>query len=237
MGHCALPAVADALPRAALAAGRPGGAAARGAVLVAHPGLLGARVPLNVVMMPIVFLAMLDGLRRSGLLERAGQALGRPGGAGAGAADRGLLGAVTDFGRPGPEVVAMRRALAVIPDGVSVAASNRLAPQLTGRCSVSLFPYLTYPGQLAPWGRPTVTWVATLDPLGEFPVSQSAQLSAQAALSTAGYRVVATGGESRCTNGWRRADGIPVLKFSSEREFPAPAIPRRCPASRSCAHR
>ncbi len=152
----------------------------------------------NAVLMPVLFTAMLDGLRRTGWPGRTDQlrwcARAVP--------VLALLVAVCtvpvpDLGAPGPAVAAIRRALAVIPDGATVAASNRLAPQLTDRCTVSLFPSMTYPGAVGPWDRPTAYWVATLDPLGDFPVPQSEQLRDRAALTAAGYRLVTDEGGVR----------------------------------------
>lgn len=159
------------------------------------PAYWGTGFHYNAVLMPVLFVAMVDGLRRTGWPARADWR-------------RRCVRAVPllalvfalgslpapDLGAPGPAVAAERRALAVIPDGAAVAASNGLAPQLTGRCAVSLFPSMTYPGRSGPWDRPVATWVATLEPLGGFPVPQSEQQEDQARLISVGYRVVATGG-------------------------------------------
>jgi hypothetical protein len=58
---------------------------------------------------------------------------------------------------PDARAVAARHLLGMIPDGASVAASNRLAPQLTARCQVYLFP--NQPDRTT---RPD--WIATTDP-------------------------------------------------------------------------
>ncbi|MEV7214110.1 DUF2079 domain-containing protein [Kitasatospora cineracea] len=105
-----------------------------------------------------------------------------------------LLFPAAPAGAPDPGLAAARTALAAVPDGARVAASNRLAPQLTARCTVSLFPYLTRPGQDAPWGRPTAEWVAVLDRPGDFPLPEPEMRRARAELAGQGYREVAAGG-------------------------------------------
>ncbi|MEV7939625.1 DUF2079 domain-containing protein [Kitasatospora sp. NPDC088264] len=91
----------------------------------------------------------------------------------------------------------VRRVLAVVPDGARVAAANRLAPQLTGRCTVSLFPYLTPPGGVGGpggWGRPVAEWVAVLEEPDAFPVPVAEQRRFLAGLvDGGGYRRVADG--------------------------------------------
>ncbi|MGX1880974.1 DUF2079 domain-containing protein [Streptomyces sp. NPDC055287] len=56
-----------------------------------------------------------------------------------------------------------RDLLRSIPDGATVAASNRLAPQLTSRCTVVLFPGYPIPGKLYDASgkppRPTADWI------------------------------------------------------------------------------
>ncbi|GAB2729689.1 DUF2079 domain-containing protein [Kitasatospora kifunensis] len=161
----------------------------------------------NAVLMPILFVAMVDGLRRLrvGGLRRTGWArwTGWTGWIGArlvslvpaAALALALLNApVPDLSRPAPVVAAVHQTLAVIPDGAAVAASNNLAPQLTGRCTVSLFPYLTYPGQQGPIGRPVADWVAVFDRPQGFPTSPAQELDAIAQLTRVGYRSVARGG-------------------------------------------
>ncbi|MFJ7250519.1 DUF2079 domain-containing protein [Kitasatospora sp. NPDC098652] len=88
----------------------------------------------------------------------------------------------------------VRAVLAVVPDGARVAAGNHLAPQLTGRCTVSLFPYLTPPGGPDDWGRPVADWVAVRDALEDFPVPEEEQRRFLARLvDGGGYRRVAQG--------------------------------------------
>ncbi|KKZ71599.1 membrane protein [Streptomyces showdoensis] len=61
-------------------------------------------------------------------------------------------------------VRAARALLDEIPDGATVAASNRLAPQLTSRCTVVLFPTFPVGGRLYAYPRgdlpaPTAEWI------------------------------------------------------------------------------
>ncbi|MFJ9523136.1 DUF2079 domain-containing protein [Kitasatospora sp. NPDC101801] len=150
----------------------------------------------NAVLMPVLFLALVDGLHRlrsraavPGWRRRAVAAV--PALALALAV---ALAPLPDPAGPNAAVRDARRTLAVIPDGATVAAANRLAPQLTGRCTVSLFPYLTFPGAEGPNWRPEARWVAAEDRPGDFPVPQSEQLAVLDSLPRAGYRVAATGG-------------------------------------------
>ncbi|MFJ7066803.1 DUF2079 domain-containing protein [Streptomyces sp. NPDC101115] len=66
--------------------------------------------------------------------------------------------------RTTPHLEAARALLARIPDGATVAASNRLAPQLTSRCTVVLFPTFPVDGRLYEYRRedlprPTAEWI------------------------------------------------------------------------------
>ncbi|MFJ5229950.1 DUF2079 domain-containing protein [Kitasatospora sp. NPDC088391] len=108
-----------------------------------------------------------------------------------------------DLSGPGAEALTVRRVLSAVPDGARVAAANRLAPQLTSRCAVSLFPYLSYPdgGSTGlssdgrdPRSRPVAEWAATLDAPEDFPVPRARELDVQRGLPAAGYRPVARGG-------------------------------------------
>lgn len=99
----------------------------------------------SAVLMPIVFVAALDALPRLSRMPRLSRLLP--------AAMAGIAVAATflaplplsGLARPAnwradPAVHASNRLLAMIPDGATVAADNRLAPQLTARCTVYLFP-------------------------------------------------------------------------------------------------
>ncbi|MFF0298462.1 DUF2079 domain-containing protein [Kitasatospora sp. NPDC004614] len=151
----------------------------------------------NAVLMPIIFVAALDGLRRLPGLPSLRYAP-------AVMLTIALLAApIPDLSRRSPDVLTARQVLATVPDGARVAAANRLAPQLTSRCTVSLFPFLTFPADTGstyfspdgrdPLFRPVAEWAATLDTPGGFPTSTADDLTAQRALPTAGYRPVAQG--------------------------------------------
>lgn len=165
----------------------------------------------NAVLMPVLFVALADGLHRlAGGRGRVVGVRGRSAGVARARrfAVRGVpvaalalalaVAPVPSLSGPGAEVRTARQVLAVIPDGATVAASNRLAAQLTGRCTVSLFPYLSTPGAVASAGpslrRPEARWVAVTDRPGDFPVPGPEQLAARAALPAAGYEVAAAGG-------------------------------------------
>ncbi|MFG2717389.1 DUF2079 domain-containing protein [Streptomyces sp. NPDC048416] len=66
--------------------------------------------------------------------------------------------------RTDPHVLAVHGLLRRIPDGATVAASNRLAPQLTSRTTVVLFPAFPVAGRLYERDRsiprPTAQWIA-----------------------------------------------------------------------------
>lgn len=91
----------------------------------------------------------------------------------------------------------VREVLAVVPDGARVAAGDRLVPQLTVRCPVSLFPYLTTPdgpGGPGGWGGPVADRVAVQDGLEDFPVPKEDQRRFLTRLVDDGaYRRVAQG--------------------------------------------
>ncbi|GAA2103320.1 DUF2079 domain-containing protein [Kitasatospora saccharophila] len=174
----------------------------------ADPAYWDVRQHYNAVLMPILFLALADGLGRV-----RGEAPGR---------ERTLprrvallvpalvpvlallLFPTSLVGSAPPRLADARAVLATVPDGARVAAANRLAPQLTGRCTVSLFPYLTRPGRDAPWGRPTAEWVAVLDRPDDFPLPEAEMVRARAELADQGYREVAAGG------------GVAVYRWSSD---------------------
>lgn len=132
-----------------------------------NPQYWGTEYHYSAVLMPVVFAAFVDGLRRwrhPGAEARAREAL----------VVSALVTAVLvpqfplyDVLRPStwkedPRVGVARGILAQVPDGAFVAASNRLAPQLTGRASVSLFgleearpdPEYILVDRLAPWPLP-----------------------------------------------------------------------------------
>lgn len=110
-------------------------------------------------------------------------------------------------------VRAARALLDEIPDGATVAASNRLAPQLTSRCTVVLFPTFPVGGRLYAYPRkdlppPTAEWIIHDDRApeawphkpGHWPYPLPQQLAElRAAQRERGYELVA------------RRDGITLL--------------------------
>jgi uncharacterized membrane protein len=129
----------------------------------------------NAILMPIVFAAFLDALRSRPGHRTVAAALGicavmlpfLP-----------LAGLISPTAyRPAPA----RRVLALVPDGATIAASNRLAPQLTDRTTVSLFPENFQQGV-----HPE--WIAVLTGGDTFPGTLQARRSAIATLPAQGYR-------------------------------------------------
>ncbi|WP_405594040.1 DUF2079 domain-containing protein [Streptomyces sp. NBC_01410] len=83
----------------------------------------------------------------------------------------------------GPRITAVRHLLVRIPDGATVAASNRIVPQLTNRCTVTVF---GSPNQ----GHPEWIVVDAATPQG-WPISPGEQLRELTGLRTNGYTTVA----------------------------------------------
>ncbi|WP_406862859.1 DUF2079 domain-containing protein [Streptomyces sp. HUAS MG47] len=115
--------------------------------------------------------------------------------------------------RTTPHIEAARALLERIPDGATVAASNRLAPQLTSRCTVVVFPTFPVAGELYRYDRerlppPTAEWIVYDREAPEswpykpghwpYPVEQQ-EAELAAAEKVHGYRVVA------------RRDGVTLL--------------------------
>ncbi|MFJ8478134.1 DUF2079 domain-containing protein [Kitasatospora sp. NPDC094011] len=160
-----------------------------------NPLYWGTRYHYSAVLMPVLFLACADGLRRMGPGWVGRLRLAVP--------SLALVVAVLALPVPPPgpaglRVTEARQVLTVIPDGARVAAANELAPQLTSRCTVSLFPRLTPPGTSGPWARPVAEWVAILDRRDAWPddpaPDAAEQRAALAGLPAAGYREAASGG-------------------------------------------
>ncbi|MFE5937572.1 DUF2079 domain-containing protein [Streptomyces sp. NPDC056470] len=119
--------------------------------------------------------------------------------------------------RATPHIEAARALLARIPDGATVAASNRLAPQLTSRCEVVIFP--TFPvdtrldlRETGPLPAPTAEWIvydavppeAWPQQSGPWPYPKEQQeRELRAAQESHGYEVVAA------------RDGITLLRRAS----------------------
>ncbi|WP_436528046.1 DUF2079 domain-containing protein [Actinoplanes sp. HUAS TT8] len=157
-----------------------------------NPAYWGTGYQYSAVLMPIVFVAFLDALPRVTTMPRARVAAHATCVLAVAAtllAPLPLRGLLTPSGwTVRAEADQLRLALAGIPDGARVAADNRLAPQLTSRCTVYLFPAFPQAGL-----RPE--WVAVSDPTD---VTMAAEVTMKEAINdlpTYGYQVVLrTGG-------------------------------------------
>ncbi|MHA6764324.1 DUF2079 domain-containing protein [Streptacidiphilus sp. PAMC 29251] len=175
-----------------------------------QPEYWSTREHYNATLMPVLFLAFADALRRPGWGRAARRAV-TTAALLVGVALTASMVPLPQLAPPGPVVRAELRALSVIPDGARVAAANQLAPQLTGRCTVSLFPYLTPPDASGPWSRPVADWVATLDDPGDFPLPKRQLITAEEGLTPLGYREVAKGA------------GVTVYRWEDRRPTALPA--------------
>ncbi|MEV6345581.1 DUF2079 domain-containing protein [Actinoplanes sp. NPDC051851] len=146
----------------------------------------------SAVLMPIVFVAFLDTLATRATARRARVALHT---ACALALAATMLKPMPfrGFTEPGdwtPDAQSeqVRAALTRIPDGARVAADNRLAPHLTSRCTVYIFP--TYP-------RATVRpeWIALSTPPDTSIASRPTMNAALARLPASGYRLTLRTGD------------------------------------------
>ncbi|GAA1559328.1 DUF2079 domain-containing protein [Actinomadura kijaniata] len=149
------------------------------------------RVHYNAILMPILFVALVDAVvRMRGGARRPVRTYARFAVPAALAVSLVSLPG-TEFGKmfspsfwtTTPHVTAARQVLAMVPDDARVAASNFLAPQLTGRAEVVLFPNVT---------RAPVDWVVvdTRRP-SVVPVPPAEIPAAIAALPGQGFRLVA----------------------------------------------
>ncbi|MFD8723495.1 DUF2079 domain-containing protein [Streptomyces sp. NPDC059629] len=141
-----------------------------------NPDYWGTNFHYSAVLMPMVFVAFVDAQRSwEGRPRR--HALAVAGAVGALLLPQFPLGQLLqpDTWHTSPRVAQAHRILELIPDGATVAASNRLAPQLTDRAQVTVFGF--------PGSRPSPQWIVvdTATPMG-WPVSpeQEGQLIAQA---------------------------------------------------------
>jgi uncharacterized membrane protein len=152
----------------------------------------------SAVLMPIVFVAMIDGLvrlrtSRSPSVAWVGLVLGRlaPVAVAVVAVVATSVLPMRALVRPhelgsARAVAAWDGVLRLIPDGASVAASNSLAPRLVSRCTVYLFPN-------QPDRRVRPEWIASSDPLLDSFRSPEQNAAALAALAGEGYHEVAHG--------------------------------------------
>jgi uncharacterized membrane protein len=155
--------------------------------LSGNPAYWSTNYHYSAVLMPIVFLAFVDGLARLDarppVVRWATTVC---------AAMTALLFTVHIAQPPkqpqwtDEEIATARSVLARIPDDAGVAASNRLAPQLTGRCRVQLFPPLDP-------DEPLPDWVVAARPFS-WPASAEDQEARLAKLRDTGYDVVADRG-------------------------------------------
>jgi uncharacterized membrane protein len=146
----------------------------------------------SAILMPIVFVAFIDGLDRMRTSPRH-----QPRRYAAAAVPLALAVTIAlcpllpmrdlvnpAYWRAGAAAAQTRAVLDLIPDDASVAATNMLAPQLTARCRVLLFP--TFPD--ADGLRPE--WIALTDP-PDTSLKPAADITAQVArLPSLGYRMV-----------------------------------------------
>ncbi|MDH6577023.1 DUF2079 domain-containing protein [Kitasatospora sp. MAP5-34] len=163
-------------------------------MLSSNPAYWGTSYHYSVVLMPIVFAAFVDVLSR-----RGGGALSSCWTRGAPAVGLaatlfllpcyplGQLG-TPGFWRSSVRAEAAHSLLARIPSGARVAASNRLVPQLTDRCTVFVF---GLPQQ--PWS--TAQWLAVDDgqPMG-WPLTPAGERAQLALAESVGYQVVGSEG-------------------------------------------
>ncbi|WP_160096614.1 DUF2079 domain-containing protein [Kibdelosporangium aridum] len=84
-----------------------------------------------------------------------------------------------------PRVATAHRLMDMIPDGATVAASNRLAPQLTDRTTVQLFP------AIRPRTATDAEWIVVDTHFANWPTSAAAQAAELAGLRETEYRTVA----------------------------------------------
>ena len=156
------------------------------------PNYWGTHFHYSAVLMPIVFIAAIDGMRGVRPVPRSVERVAPHAMLATALAItllapqplRGLLDPAT---WQAPEHFrAAAAALARVPDGADVAAANRLAPQLTDRCRV--FRLLPSP----PWPRPE--WAVAMDGTKPFGPLSASDANTLRRLPEAGYAPVAQGG-------------------------------------------
>ncbi|ONI87073.1 hypothetical protein ALI144C_10105 [Actinosynnema sp. ALI-1.44] len=135
----------------------------------------------DAVLVPIAFLAAIDGIRRAqgAWLRRAAPVCAV---VAALCATTVILLHANHPRWNDEQQAAARDLLARIPDGATVAASGRLAPHLTSRCRVLLYP--TYPS-----GAERTEWVLVTRPEGTWPLSIPEQENRLAGLTSTNYDV------------------------------------------------
>ncbi|MFF0148147.1 putative membrane protein [Amycolatopsis sulphurea] len=136
----------------------------------------------DAVLIPIAFLAAVDGIRRARgtWLRRAAPICAVV------AALCSTTVVLLHANQPrwtDEQQAAAREVLARVPDGATIAAAGRLAPHLTSRCRVLLYP--TYPS-----GAEQSEWVVVTRPEGSWPLSVPEQERRLAELTRTSYDVV-----------------------------------------------
>lgn len=154
-----------------------------------NPAYWGTQFHYSAVLMPIVFIAFIDGLARLRTAGGPGPVWLRQ------AAVRVCLAVTAVFflvfpswtsGQPpwtASQQTSAQRVLDMIPDNATVAASNRLAPHLTSRCRVRLFPF-------APASDNIPEWLAVAIPPSGWPTSATDEQRRMETLPHLGYRIV-----------------------------------------------
>lgn len=145
----------------------------------------------NAILMPIVFVALIDAAGSMAMSDRGAvrryARLAIPATLTIAVASMPFLpfGQMfsPDFYRPGRHAAAARQIIRMVPDGARVAAGNKLAPQLTGRAYVVLFPNRHH----AP-----IDWVVVdTERLDDVPAPRAEQRAALEALPGQGFQLVA----------------------------------------------
>ncbi|MFI0405866.1 DUF2079 domain-containing protein [Actinomadura sp. 3N508] len=144
----------------------------------------------NAILMPIIYVALLDAVRILGAGNREiSRRVARTAPVFSVVVSLALLPyfsfwRFTDpaFYRTSPHVAAAQRLLAEIPDGASVAASNYLAAQLTDRCEVTLFADVHH--------RPVDWVIVDSKRLGGVPAPPAVQQARLSALPSEGFKLV-----------------------------------------------
>lgn len=151
----------------------------------------------STVLMPIVFIAFIDALERFRPISCQRRRLLAAIAIAISLAASATLGArlpLTDLARPATwrisqELVLQKRLLVRIPNGASVAAPNRIGPQLTSRTNVFLYP-------LYPNAQVHPDWVLANDPPENWPYTPEAEGVRLAYLRTSGqYRLAGSQGD------------------------------------------
>ncbi|MFC7842818.1 DUF2079 domain-containing protein [Streptomyces sp. NPDC057382] len=157
-----------------------------------NPAYWGTDYHYSAVLMPVVFSAFIDALTRSHRPTRRPDLVGGRRGtltisAVVTASTLPLfpLGQLADKAtwHTGPRVAAAHRILDLVPDGATVSASNRLVPQLTHRCTVTVFGW--------PVSRSTSAWIVvdTATPQG-WPIAPDQERRLLEQSRADGYRTV-----------------------------------------------